>query len=159
MSDELKTCDDPKWALARVIHRGEHLLHNQHMRRVCSEVNLDAVQALTPPQIQMVITIREAGCITIKQLAQKLYVKAPAASTMVDRLVELGILTREENPHDRREVLVRVSPKEETLIEECERRHLQLTIDLIDKIGAEHARMWGEVCKRIQEVLAADETA
>jgi len=133
-------------------------LHNRHMRRVFAEVNLDALQPLTPQQIHAVVTVRECEHVTIKQLAQKLYVKAPAASTMVDRLVEMGILTRGENPDDRREVLVQVSPAEETLIQEIERKHLQLTVDLIDTIGIEHARMWGEVCKRIQDTLSAEET-
>jgi len=96
--------------------------------------------------------------MTIKQLTQALCVKAPAASTMVDRLVEMGIITREENPADRREVQVRVSPKQESLIQEIERRHLQITMDLFDKIGLEYARMWGALCRRIQEILDSEQT-
>jgi predicted transcriptional regulator len=48
--------------------------------------------------------------MTVKQLTQALYVKAPAVSMMVNRLVELGILTRQENPADRQK-----GPRQEQL--------------------------------------------
>ena len=149
--------NDEKWELARLVSRTEHLLHRQRIRRMLADENADSFPALTPPQVHMLFTIREHGSMTIKQLAQALCVKAPAASTMVERLVEMGILTREENPADRREVFVRISPKEESLIREMERRHLQLTLDLFDKIGLEYARTWGDLCKRIQEVLGGEQ--
>jgi DNA-binding MarR family transcriptional regulator len=147
--------NDEKWELARVISATQHRLHHDHMRRVLAESNLDC-PAITPQQIHMLLAVRERGCMTIKQLTQTLLVKAPAASVMVDKLVEMGIFTREENPADRREVLVRVSRKEESLIQEIERGYLQLTVDLLDKIGLEYARMWGNLCKRIEEVMESD---
>ena len=150
--------DTEKLELARLVSRTQHLLHHRHMRRVVTEVNLDSFPALTAQQIHMVVTIREHGSMTIKQLAQALCVKAPATSTMVDRLVETGMLTREENPADRREVLVRLSPKEESVIQECERRHLQLTVELFDKMGLEYAQMWGKVCKRLYDILSQEAT-
>ena len=149
--------DVEKWELARIINRTEHLLHHQHMKRVFASLDPEPMPMLTPQQVHMIMTVREHGQMTIKQLTQALHVKAPAVSMMVERLVEQGILTREENPTDRREVLVRVSPKEESKIQEMERRHLQLTVDLFDKIGLEYARKWGEVCGRIQEVLAGEQ--
>jgi DNA-binding MarR family transcriptional regulator len=148
---------DEKWELARTINAAQHLLHRDHLRRVFEGVNPESIPALTPPQCHMVMTIRERGNMTIKQLTQALCVKAPAASTMVERLVEMGLLIREENPADRREVLVRISPEEESLITEIEQWHLQLTLDLFEKIGPECAQMWGVVCKRIHEVLAVEQ--
>jgi DNA-binding MarR family transcriptional regulator len=151
--------DAEQWELARVINRTEHLLHHQHMKRLFVEVDPDSMPVLTPQQVHMLMTVREHGQMTIKQLTHALHVKAPAVSTMVERLVEMGILTRKDNPADRREVLVRVSPRDESQIQEMERRHLQLTVELFDKIGMKYARAWADLCRRIQEVLAEEDTS
>jgi DNA-binding MarR family transcriptional regulator len=129
------------------------------MRRFFAEVKPDSLPALSPPQVHMIMTIRQHKQVTIKQLAGALHVKAPAVSTMVERLVEQGILTREENPADRREVLVRVSPRDESQLQAMERRHLQFAMDLFDKIGIKDARAWANVCTRIQEVLAEEQNS
>jgi len=76
---------------------------------------------------------------------------------MVDRLVEVGILVRTENPADRREVLVRISPSQEPRLHELERRHLQAAVGLLNKLGPKHARMWSEVCRRIQDILSKEQ--
>jgi DNA-binding MarR family transcriptional regulator len=147
------TYDEEKWELARAIYETGYLLHQVHIKRVFAEVDPDSIPALTPPQVHMLMVVREHGCMTIKQLTQVLLVKAPAVSVMVDRLVELGILTREENPADRREVLIRVAQQEESAIQKMEQRHLQVTVDICEKIGLEDARLWSGLCKRIKNVL------
>ncbi len=148
--------DSEKLELARTISVTQHRLHHHHMQRVLTNMNPDSFPAVTPQQAHMFMAVREHGCMTIKQLAQVLLVKAPAASVMVDRLVEMGILTREENPADRREVLVRISPGHESTLQEFERGYLQLTMDMLDQLGIEYARLWGELCKRILGVIDSD---
>ena len=101
----------------------------------------------------MIAAIHSHGSMTVKQLAQVLCVKAPTVSARVDRLVELGMLTREANPADRREVLVRISPKESEFIRELEKRKLRAGVELIELIGPDHAHMWRSVCERISTVL------
>lgn len=144
---------DEKMELARTIKTTEHLFHRHRIRQMFIEGLGDCPHALTPAQIHMVMTIHERGSMTIKQLTQALGVKAPAASAMVERLVEMGLLTRAENPVDRREVLVRVSPDEDAHIDEIERGYLQMIMDLCEKIGDDQARLWGSLSKRLQEVL------
>jgi len=105
----------------------------------------------------MIVAIHSQGSMTVKQLAQVLCVKAPSVSTRVERLVEMGMLTREENPADRREVLVRISPKESAFIGELERRNFRAGVALIEKMGSKYARQWQGVCRRIDEVLGVGE--
>ena len=145
-----------EWELARAISTTQHRLHHHHMQRVFAKFNPDSIPPLTPQQVHLFMTVRDHGCMTIKQLTQALYVKAPAVSVMVERLVEMGLLTRVENPADRREVQVRVSPEQESRMQEIERGYLQLTVDMLDKLGLEYARLWGDLCKRIEEVMAAE---
>lgn len=143
---------------ARLVHATQALLHRHHLRRVCLVEGGDTFPVLTPPQINMIMTLRDHGQMTLKQLTQALHVKAPAASAMVERLVEMGILTRVENQADRREVLVAISPKEESKLQEMERRHLQLTVDLFEQLGPEYVSMWVRLCERLREVLRQDTT-
>jgi DNA-binding MarR family transcriptional regulator len=145
--------DETIWETARKIATTQHRLHHNHIRRAMAQEELEC-PAITPQQVHMLLTVREHGCLTIKQLCQILFVKAPAVSVMVDRLVEIGIFTRDENPEDRREVLIRISPQEEEKIGKLERTYLQLTVDLLDELGPEYVDMWKKLCVRIDEILA-----
>ena len=146
--------DAEKLDLARVIHATEHRLHRYCVSRFASEAGSDcSAPALTFPQVNMLMTVRERGSMTIKQLAQVLHVKAPAVSAMVERLVEQGILTRSENPVDRREVLVELSASHNEWVDELERKKLQIFVELVEKVGEDSALMWRALGMRIQEVL------
>jgi len=147
-----------KLELARLIHATEHLLHRYCVSQFYAETSTSSpcAQALTFHQVGMLMAIHERDCMTIKQLTQELHVKAPAVSAMVDRLVEMGLLTRTENPDDRREVLVRLSPVHSKQMEEMEQRKLQAFVRLVEKVGDEHANAWGKLGIRIQEVLTKE---
>jgi DNA-binding MarR family transcriptional regulator len=111
------------------------------------------VQELTIPQMHMLHKIRELGGATIKDLAESLYVSAPSASAMVERLVDMGVATREQSRVDRREVVVRVAPAGEHTLEALEKQMLESFVELLRGIGPEHAQMWCDVYARIREVL------
>lgn len=151
------TENDKRWEQARVIHATEHMLKRHYFRGVLADAHSASWPALTPAQMHMIMTVHLGGSMTLKQLTQALGVKAPAASAMVERLVELGLLTREENPTDRREVLVRVSAKEELIIHEMERRLLGTSVDLLTRLGPEYSSKWHDLCIRIQAVLAEEQ--
>jgi DNA-binding MarR family transcriptional regulator len=114
-----------KLELSRVINATGLVLRRYFYRRLFVGGEDESLPALTPPQVEMIVAIHAQGSMSVKQLAQVLCVKAPSASTRVERLVEMGLLTREENPADRREVLVKISPKESALIHTLEKRKLQ----------------------------------
>lgn len=144
-----------KWDQARDIIRTIDIIQG----RVVSGLSEDAsMPALTPRQFTLLITVRNKGGASIKELAAALGVTASSASTMVERMVEGGILTREQNRADRREVIVRISSELEKIIEPLERGALRMLVDLIDKMGPEYARMWAAVHARIREVMAEEDS-
>jgi DNA-binding MarR family transcriptional regulator len=108
---------------------------------------------LTPRQMALVIVVRANNGISIKELADMMGVTTPSVSTMVDRLVESGVLTRETNPSDRRAVVVRISANVETVIDPLEKHALKLLMELLDRLGPEHARQWHELNLRICGML------
>jgi DNA-binding MarR family transcriptional regulator len=58
----------------------------------------------------------EAGGLRISDLARRLGVSAPTASTLVDRLVERGLIDRREDPQDRRQHRCRLTPEGQRLL-------------------------------------------
>ncbi len=110
---------------------------------------------LSMAQLHAVKTTRREGEVTITRLAELLGVSAPSASTMVDRLVEKGILSRERSEEDRRKVVVRVSPDAVKDLEKVETAILKKFEDIVSKIGGETARKWCEALEKVMEVMEA----
>ena len=123
-----------------------------------SSQTTDLAHSLTVSQLNMLSVIRHYDGTTIKEIANALGVSAPSASAMVDRLVEMGAVTREQNPLDRREVIVSMSREATEVTERIEEQILAGIAELIEKIGPDYARQWCCVYKEILDVIA-EETA
>ncbi len=108
---------------------------------------------LTLAQMKAVMATWEKGSATIKDLAEDLDVSPPSASAMVDRLVELGVLTREQDPNDRRKVVVRVAPSAMETIQRVEERIVESFLGLVQRIGSENARKWCEILELVREAM------
>lgn len=112
----------------------------------------------TEAQIGMMIALRDEGQMSLKQLAEVLAVSSPSASTMVDRLVEAGIVDRRPSRVDRREVRIALTSGGRAAVDEYERAWLEAATDVLKKVGPEWAEKWCAVYDRVQEVLEAERT-
>ena len=142
---------------ARAIHKTVRMLQDKLARnRAASLKSPDdrSVEVdLNFRQCSAMMVIREEGAITIKRLSQLLGVSPPSASAMVDRLVEMGMLEREQSRVDRREVEIRVSTEGEAGIRSLESQILSTVTDLLARLGPDYARQWSEVYARIREII------
>jgi DNA-binding MarR family transcriptional regulator len=116
----------------------------------------EAFGDLSVPQFHAIMIVRTHGQITMTELSDRLGVSPPSASSMVDRLVEKGILTREHSVEDRRKVVVRVSPEAMEDIESVEETILRSFAELVEKIGPEITRKWCQVLERVKSVIQND---
>lgn len=71
---------------------------------------------LTMAQLKGLVLLAHDGPLTIGEMARALGIGRPAASILVDRLVELGLIERTEDPVDRRRTFARLTPKAEELV-------------------------------------------
>lgn len=117
----------------------------------------DAPKELTLPQLSTLLAIRDRRELSLKDVAEATGVSAPSASVMVDRLVDLGVLTREAGRQDRRAVRLALSKEGERVVETLEEQLLRALVDLIEQVGPELARQWCEVYARIQEIIDEEE--
>jgi DNA-binding MarR family transcriptional regulator len=66
---------------------------------------------LTPAQAKLLLQLSTHGQMTMGEIAAGLCVSMPAASELVDRLVDAGHLVRDTDPSDRRRVLIAPTPE------------------------------------------------
>ena len=111
---------------------------------------------LTIPQMHALMVVQERGQVTIKELAKALYVSAPSASAMVERLVEEGMVSRQQSQADRREVAVRTTAKGRDGIEQMECHVLHTIVELLEKMGPEYAEKWCDVYRRLTDVMRGE---
>lgn len=76
---------------------------------------------LSMTQIKAMWHVHAHGQRTMGEIAEGIGVSLPAASDVVDRLVEAGLAVRGSNPADRRQVLVGLTPAAEELATEMRR--------------------------------------
>jgi DNA-binding MarR family transcriptional regulator len=64
---------------------------------------------LTMPQFKLLVLIASCQGLRVGDLAQRLGVTPPTVTTILDRLVEHGLVRREDDPLDRRLVIARLT--------------------------------------------------
>ncbi len=68
-------------------------------------------------QINILMRLLHEGKAGVSEIGDQLGVTNAAASQAVDRLVNLGLIERTEDPHDRRARMLALTPKGRTVIE------------------------------------------
>jgi DNA-binding MarR family transcriptional regulator len=65
---------------------------------------------VTMAQVRVLMLLSAVGETRMSDLAHRLGISAPTLSSLVDRLVEAGLVIRRDDQHDRRSVLVSLAP-------------------------------------------------
>jgi DNA-binding MarR family transcriptional regulator len=111
---------------------------------------------LTFPQIIVLYALTWDGPQAISTLASTLRLSLAATSQLVDRLVESGLVAREEDPEDRRVRIVRLRPQGKQFMDrlnEVRRRELS---DAFAKLPQGVRDRLTEVLREAVESLAAE---
>lgn len=83
---------------------------------------------LTPQQHQAMLSIigaPEGEAVTVGYLAKRMLLKHHSTVELVDRLVELDLVTRQQAAADRRKVLLSLTPKSKRLLTKLSAAHLK----------------------------------
>lgn len=146
---------EPYWEHARAVHGTVRMIQEGILREFgSSRLGMeDCCPDLTFPQYNALLAVRDAGTLGVKHLAERLNVSPPSASTMVDRLVEMHLLQREQNPADRRSVLIHLSEEGQRTIEAMETGILHFIVELMEELGDGRVREWRGVYDKIGDIL------
>lgn len=94
-------------------------------------------RGLTPARTHILWLVFHEGPRTQAELATALGVTPRNITTLVDGLEATGFTRREPHPHDRRAVLVTLTPRGEQAMRAMDAEHTELGAQLID--GLDHA--------------------
>lgn len=89
---------------------------------------------ITMAQAKLLYVVAIAGELSMSEIAARLGVTVSTSSGAVERLVELGLLTRSEDPSNRRQVRVSVTSMGTTTLghlRELNDRHFRMLLELV----------------------------
>ncbi len=89
------------------------------------------------------------GPCTVSGMAAHMEISNPAASQFLHRLVEMGLVTREENPQDRRQKRIALTPAGRALVEEAQQVQREWLQNLLSSLSPEER----ECLQRAFEIL------
>jgi DNA-binding MarR family transcriptional regulator len=99
--------------------------------------------AVTMPQAKVVYLLAAAGELHMSELVTRLGVSLSTVSGLVDRVVDHGLATRREDPADRRQVLVGLTPAGTDFIDrfrELNARQMRDLLGRLDDAELDHVR-------------------
>ncbi|MYB76152.1 MAG: MarR family transcriptional regulator [Chloroflexi bacterium] len=108
-----------------------------YLTRQLHSYGLDEWESLdmTVPQIRTLVLLERAGPMRMGNIASYLGRALSATTTVVDRLVEKGLVDRAWDPSDRRVVICRLTDEGKQDVEQfwrVRRERLQLLVDFLD---------------------------
>ncbi|THB66144.1 MAG: MarR family transcriptional regulator [Gammaproteobacteria bacterium] len=81
--------------------------------------NISRMVGLTTPQLMVMQTIRELGDVPIKSIASEVNLTQATVTTILDRLENNGMISRERGTADRRKVFITITEKGFALLREA----------------------------------------
>lgn len=90
---------------------------------------------LTIGQLKSLFFIDFKGCTNLKSLAEALGVTPPNVTGIIDRMVEQGLVTRGENPENRRMLVVQATEKGKRLVSRLREVHAGTLKDALSKLS------------------------
>jgi DNA-binding MarR family transcriptional regulator len=96
-----------------------------------------AEETVTLTQFRTLVVLHSRGPVNLNGLSDDLQVNASTALRMIDRLLAAGLVTRQENPDDRREVLLGLTPAGSRLVRAVTARRRKEIARVVDAMPAE----------------------
>ena len=128
--------DDRVARIQRILDCSGSLFHNINPGRNRAWLSVD----LTMPQLKSLICVAENNGATSGQIARRLGVGLSTVTGIVDRLAEQDLVTRREDPDDRRITRVLPTPRAQVLVDELLRYRNEMITDLLSRLDSEQLR-------------------
>jgi len=90
--------------------------------------------SLTIAQVKSMFFIYNEGTVNFRQLAAAMKVTPSNVTGIIDRLVEQALVTRTENPEDRRMLMLRLTDKGEILMSNLRERRVNQMSSILSRM-------------------------
>lgn len=118
-----------------------------------------ATIGLTMAQLRALMTLEDGGQLSVGHLAERLGIGMPAASSIVDRLVEEGLAERHQDPDDRRRIVVHPTEKGSGCIDRMRQGPREVLEALVGRLApaeCDHVLVGLRALARAAEAMQAD---
>ena len=92
---------------------------------------------VTMAQAKVLYVVMAAGKLRLTELAGRLGIGPSSASEIVERLVELALLSRTDDPDDRRQVVITTTPSAVALLERFRELNQRQMRELLGRLDAD----------------------
>ncbi len=124
---------DKEKLLSEIIESHRRL--NHALRDYSPDVWMDL--SLTIAQVKSLFFISNQGSTNFRKLAERLKVTPSNVTGIIDRLVEQGLISRTENPEDRRVILLKTTAKGDALVAELRERRSRHLSKILTELNKE----------------------
>jgi DNA-binding MarR family transcriptional regulator len=135
----------------RLLFSRAHRTTTRYFQDRAAEQELSIVQA----QALMVIDVNPG--INVGALAAMLSKDQASTSIVVDKLMGLGLLTRETDPEDRRRARLSLTPLAKPIVEHIESARDDINRLVFDALGSERAQQLEALLKELLEAIEGGE--
>ncbi|MBG0777229.1 MAG: MarR family transcriptional regulator [Desulfovibrionaceae bacterium] len=130
-----------------------HYLESTVIKKIKSGMPGDSFRNLTSNHIHAALLLKDIAPCALKSFAEAMQLSRAAASGLVDRMVRAGLVRREANPDNRREVVLTVSPEFEQDVAHV-RAEMGLWFEaLATRMGMESFEKWHDAMRALHAVL------
>lgn len=118
-----------------------------------------ATIGLTMAQLRALMTLEDSGHLSVGHLAERLGIGMPAASSIVDRLVEECLAERHQDPDDRRRIVVHPTEQGSGVIDRMRqgpREVLEALVSRLTPAERDHVLVGLRALARAAEAMQAE---
>jgi DNA-binding MarR family transcriptional regulator len=108
---------------------------------------------LTPRQCHAISELAEAGRIRMKALAERLGITTGTLTIMADRLENLKLVRRVEDPTDKRAFNIMLTDAGQEIYRQHSRYHARLANEMLSTLSAEEAETLLQLLEKTTQVL------
>lgn len=110
---------------------------------------------LTLPQCGAIETLSRKGMLPMKELSRQMGVTISTMTRVIDILVRDGLVTRKENPDDRRKVCIDLTGKGRTMASKLKKCSLDYSMAIFKKIPEEERQKVFEALELLNKAIEA----
>lgn len=122
--------------------------------RLSRELRREARQAgISPEQVSLLVAIKYAPGIGVRELADRERVSAPAMSNRVDRLENDGLVARAPSPDDGRRVGLTLTDEGQRVLRRVRTRRTAWLVTRLDQLSADELRALDAAIGPLTELL------
>ncbi len=113
----------------------------------------DTESVITPLQLEASLYLRMHPKSTVSALGGYLQLSSSAIAQLTDRLAKSGFIKRENNPRDRRSVILSLTPRGEQVFSRLHKARIEKMEELIALLPEKDVKELGRIFKNLHQNL------